>query len=54
MKFIKLLKSLNRKIDRYDTLSHTNPFTIPRYHYTIVWVEDKVKDNNFFPLNDIE
>ena len=50
MKFVKFLKLLNKKIDKYDRLTHTNPFNIPRHNYTIVWIDDIPKD---FPLKDM-
>ncbi|MCR5266189.1 MAG: hypothetical protein K6E29_06305 [Cyanobacteria bacterium RUI128] len=50
MKLVKLLKFLNKKVEKYDKLAHTNPFTIPRHNYTIVWVENIEKD---FPLKDM-
>ena len=45
--FVKFLKILNKKVDKYDKLAHTNPFEVPLKHYTIVWVEEKI-DN--YPL----
>lgn len=47
MKFVKFLKILNKKIEKYDRLTHTNPFKTPLRHYTIVWVEEKLND---YPL----
>lgn len=49
MKFVKFLKLLNKKVDKYDKLTHTNPFSYPLRNYTIVWVEDTDKS---FPLRD--
>ncbi len=43
MKFVKFLKLINKKIDKYNRIVQTNPFTIPRRQYTIVWVEDVEK-----------
>jgi hypothetical protein len=40
MKFIKFLKLLNKKIEKYNKHYTTNPFEHPLKHYTIVWVED--------------
>jgi len=51
MKFIKFLKLLNKKINKYDNFTHTNPFTIPRYQYTVVWVENNI-NTGLFPLDD--
>ena len=48
MKFVKFLKLINKKIDKYDRLAHTNPFTLGLHNYTIVWVEDKEP----FPLKE--
>ena len=39
MKFVKFLKILNKKINKYDKLVQTNPFALPR-NITVVWVED--------------
>ena len=50
MKFVKFLKLLNKKVEKYDRLAHTNPFTMPMKNYTIVWIEDSDKS---FPLRDI-
>ena len=46
MKFVKFLKLINKKIDKYDRLAHTNPFELARRNYTIVWIEDFDK---YFP-----
>ena len=47
MKFVRFLKLISKKIEKYDRLVHTNPFENPLRHYTIVWVEDKLDD---YPL----
>ena len=39
MKFVKFLKLINKKIEKYDKLAQTNPITIPR-NITVVCVED--------------
>jgi len=41
MKFVKFLKLINKKVEKYDKLTQTNPFAIPR-HMTIVWVEEQM------------
>ena len=53
MKFVKFLKLLNNKINKYDKYLHSNPFKTPRYHFTVVWIDDWGR-NNDFPLNDIK
>ncbi len=42
MKFVKFLKLINKKIEKYDKLAQTNPFMIPR-NITVVWVENTDK-----------
>lgn len=46
MKFVKFLKLLNSKITKYDNIAHTNPFELPRKQYTIIWVENKERNDN--------
>lgn len=41
MKFVKFLKLINKKINKYDKMTHTNPFEHPLHNYTVVWVEEK-------------
>ena len=48
MKFVKFLKLINKKIDKYNRIAHTNPFETPLKNYTIVWVEDSEKNSRFF------
>ena len=44
MKFVKFLKLINKKVNKYDKIAHTNPFEFPLKHYTIVWIEDSEKN----------
>jgi len=50
MKFVKFLQLINKKVEKYDRLAHTNPFNFPRQNYTIVWVEttDKTLPDKYF------
>lgn len=46
MKFVRFLKLINKKVEKYNKMVHTNPFDAPLRNYTIVWVEQK------FPLKE--
>jgi len=47
MKFVKFLKLINSKVNKYDRLFHTNPFVGHKYNITVVWTEDKGFGNEF-------